>query len=199
MARTSDSRERLLEAASDLVWKGSYYGTSVDLICETTGLKKGSFYHHFASKEELMSAALDNAWVHFRAFLDEAFSASRSPLDRFRFYAAQTLAQQEALRERHGLVLGCPLYSLGTEIGGQEPALRKKIDEHLMLLGRYFTSTLREAQQLGAIPQQDLDATAELLLGFTEGALSLARIRNDVAPLRQLEAGILRLIGASAT
>jgi len=62
MPRHTDSKDKLVAVASDLIWKRSYYGTSVDMICETCGIKKGSFYHHFDSKERLMTTALQAKW-----------------------------------------------------------------------------------------------------------------------------------------
>jgi TetR/AcrR family transcriptional regulator, transcriptional repressor for nem operon len=195
MPRHNDSKERLLAVASELIWRNSYYGTSVDMICERCSLKKGSFYHHFESKEALMVAALDNGWCQFRRFLDEAFSASKAPLERFEAYLTGTLQSQEALQKQFGLVLGCPLYSLGTEIGTQEPVLRAKIDEHLRTMTRYFSSSLREAIDLGQLPACDAELLGRQILGYCEGCLSLARIQNSLDPVRHMPLGLWRLLG----
>ena len=42
-------KERLTEAALDLIWHNSYGATSVDAICERAGAAKGSFYYFFKS------------------------------------------------------------------------------------------------------------------------------------------------------
>lgn len=39
MGRTSDAKERLMEAMSELIWTGSYGTTSVDQICERAGVR----------------------------------------------------------------------------------------------------------------------------------------------------------------
>ena len=51
-------KERLTDAAMDLIGENSYGATSVDAICERAGAKKGSFYYFFKSKSELAAAAL---------------------------------------------------------------------------------------------------------------------------------------------
>jgi len=194
MPRHTDSKDKLVAVASDLIWKRSYYGTSVDMICETCGIKKGSFYHHFDSKEQLMTTALQAKWELFRGMLDTCFSVSLSPLDRFRAYARASLAAQEAGFKDSGTVLGCPLYALGSEIGTQEPVLRERIDQHLGILSRYFTAAVRDGVADGSIPPCDAAQVAEQLMSYCEGALTLARIQNNLAPIRALEDGILRFL-----
>ena len=55
-------KERLTDAAMELMWENSYGATSVDAICERAGAKKGSFYYFFKSKSELAAAALEADW-----------------------------------------------------------------------------------------------------------------------------------------
>ena len=62
MPRVSDMKERLMDAAMDLIWENSYGATSVDAICDRAGAKKGSFYYFFKSKSELAAAALEDCW-----------------------------------------------------------------------------------------------------------------------------------------
>jgi TetR/AcrR family transcriptional repressor of nem operon len=62
MGRTSDARERLIETTLDLVRRDGYGAVTVDAICEAVGVKKGSFYHFFPSKDALVIAALDWHW-----------------------------------------------------------------------------------------------------------------------------------------
>ena len=50
-------KERLMDAAMDLMWQNNYGAASVDAICERSGAKKGSFYYFFKSKSELAAAA----------------------------------------------------------------------------------------------------------------------------------------------
>ena len=83
MGRTSDAKERLLEAALDLIWKRSYGVLTIDAICEKAGVKKGSFYYFFDSKSELATAALHENWYRSgQAIWDKTFSASIPPLER---------------------------------------------------------------------------------------------------------------------
>ena len=48
------ARERILDAAVALFAEQGYDATSVTQVIERAGLTKGGFYHHFASKDELL-------------------------------------------------------------------------------------------------------------------------------------------------
>src|SRR5262250_2811123 len=86
MPRVSDMKERLTEAAMELLWENSYGATSVDAICERAGAKKGSFYHFFKSKSDLAAAALEADWDKKKTEMDAMFSPTVPPLDRFERY-----------------------------------------------------------------------------------------------------------------
>lgn len=53
------AREKLIEAAHNLVRRKGYAATSVEEICAAAGVTKGAFFHHFASKEALGAAAAE--------------------------------------------------------------------------------------------------------------------------------------------
>ena len=49
----TDTRERILDAAQQLVMERGFSATTVDAILEAAGSSKGAFFHHFASKADL--------------------------------------------------------------------------------------------------------------------------------------------------
>jgi len=186
MGRTSDARERILEAALLCLWTAGYAGTSIDDICARAGVRKGSFYHFFASKEELARAALEAHWAALRAALDRIFSPTVPPLERLRGAFAASVERQAALQASTGAVLGCPLYSLGAEIGAREPGLMSAIRGMLDGYVSYYESAIRDAAARGEIQAPDPAAKARSLMALVEGTLTEARIRNDLGPVERL-------------
>jgi len=195
MAKTPDTRDRLLQTAADLIWTSSYHATGVDSICEAAGIHKGSFYHHFASKEELAMAALEDQWLRIKPRIDEIFSPANKPLDRLRKYARLTLEMQREKQQQTGCVCGCALYALGSEMGTLAPALLQKIQGLLEIKLRYLVSAVREAHSLGEIRAPEPERVAQLLVDLVEGMLMRARIQNDLAPLEGLEAAMFQVLG----
>ena len=60
-AASPDSRTRLLNAAIDVIRTRGYSATRVEDICAAAGLTKGSFFHHFKSKDEIALAVVEGS------------------------------------------------------------------------------------------------------------------------------------------
>ena len=195
MGRVSDAKKRLMDAVSELIWSGSYGSTTIDQICEKAGVKKGSFYYFFESKSELAAAAIAENWQARRKELDEIFSPTVPPLERLRKYCEIAYDFQHEIKEKHGQVLGCPLFALGSEVCTQENALRKKIEEILGYKRKYLESAIRDAHAAGLIEAPDPSAKAGMILAYYEGLLTQARIQNDVEVLRDTIHGVFAILG----
>ena len=197
MGRKSDAKERLLDAALDLIWERSYGVVTIDAICSKAGVKKGSFYYFYDSKSALATAALNEDWQKFgRAKWDKIFSASTPPLDRIRNFLISVYDGQKEVQEKHGQVLGCPCFTIGSEISTQDEELRLKSQEILQSQIRYFESAIRDAQAEGSIPPGDAALKGRSLFALFEGTLGQARIHNDLELLRGLPDAAVSLLGA---
>lgn len=66
------TKTRLLDAARDVIRGQGYAATTVDDICAAAGVSKGSFFHHFESKDDLGVAAIDA----FSSMADALFTSA---------------------------------------------------------------------------------------------------------------------------
>lgn len=196
MPRTSTAKERLTDAALRMIWGNSYGATSVDAICEQANVKKGSFYYFFKSKSDLAVAALDADWKGNRAQLDSIFSSTVPPLERLKRYFEFSYEHLLQIKRECGAVLGCPFYTLGSEVCTQDTALRDKIQEILAWKLTYFESAIRDAHAQGLIDAPDAKAKAKALFMLIQGGLTQARIQNNLDVLRDLYPCALDLLGA---
>lgn len=82
-----DSKTKILNAAVKLIRTKGYGATSIDDLCAQTGLTKGSFFHHFKSKEALGIAAAQH-WTDTTApfFEGAPYQKLAEPLDRILGY-----------------------------------------------------------------------------------------------------------------
>src|SRR5438270_698480 len=54
--RPEERRNELLDCAQALFFERGYEQTTVNAVIAKAGVSKGAFYHHFASKEEMLEA-----------------------------------------------------------------------------------------------------------------------------------------------
>ena len=108
----NNSRERLLETATELFAEKGYAATSVREIVERAGVSKPVLYYYFKSKEGLFYAILEWAAEVQQEILNEIFEAPGTVKDRFIFLYRRV---QEGIREYqslyimiHGLIFGPP-------------------------------------------------------------------------------------------
>jgi len=196
MGRTSNARERLMGAAYELIWNYSYGAVTIDAICDRARVKKGSFYYFFDSKSELAVAAIHLWWVKRKVVVAEIFRDDVLPLDRIRRYLDFVEQCQQVAFDENGRVLGCPIFTLGSEIFAQNEPLRELVGEILRWGCGTFEKAIRDAQALGEVEPGDPALKARALLGFYEGMLTSARIDNNMALIQNLSAKALEAIGA---
>jgi TetR/AcrR family transcriptional regulator, transcriptional repressor for nem operon len=187
MPRVSDMKQRLTDAAMDLMWENSYNAMSVDAICERAGAKKGSFYYFFKSKSELAAAALEADWNKKKAEMDSIFSPTVPPLERFDRYFDFVHDRLAQLHKKCGSILGCPFVSVGSEVSTQDQIVRETIDRIMDTKLNYFISTVRDAQAQGLIDAPDPIAKAKALFSCYQGTMAQARIQNDIELLREFK------------
>jgi TetR/AcrR family transcriptional regulator, transcriptional repressor for nem operon len=193
----SDARDRLLQAAIDLIWTSSYGAVSVDAICERAQVRKGSFYHFFASKDELVVAALDAHWSTRRPLLDDIFSPARPPLERLGRYFTYVVERQTGVREQYGRVLGCFHNAIGSECVQRPHEVAARAQEIILTLRRYLETTLRDAQAAGQIAPGDPAEDAKVLFAYIQGALAQARVHDDLDILRRIPQAAYAMVRAT--
>ena len=132
-----ESRTKLLESALHVIRAKGYSATTVDDVCARAGLTKGSFFHHFKSKDDLALGAV----AHFDAMADAIFSNApymvlADPRDRVLGYVDFRIG----LLDRELTEYTCLLGTLVQETYDSHPAIRGACDRamssHVAMLER---------------------------------------------------------------
>jgi TetR/AcrR family transcriptional repressor of nem operon len=194
MGRKSDARNRLIATAHEMIWRYSYGAVSIDKICEQAGVKKGSFYYFFESKSDLTLATLTAWWSEFRPLAHEMFRPEIPPLERISNYFDYVVERQLKAYDKSGQVLGCPLFTLASEICTQDAQLNALLLEILNHLAKLFEEAIAQAQANGELEGSDPALKTRLLWAFYEGTLTRARIQNDPELLRSLSSDARKLV-----
>lgn len=193
MGRVSTAKERLVQATIDLIWTESYGAVSVDAICEQAKVKKGSFYHFFKSKDDLVIAALEAHWEGRKPTLDALFAPSHPPLERLRLYFENVYQRQSEMAHKFGRPPGCLYGKVGVEVGG-DSEIGRKVQQIMAAYVAYYESALADAAADG-IPISDVAGKARALFAFMEGVLTQARIQDDHEIMKNLGKSSFQFLG----
>jgi TetR/AcrR family transcriptional regulator, transcriptional repressor for nem operon len=171
-----EARQRLLTAATDLIRRRGFAGTSVDDLCAAAGVTKGAFFHHFASKEALGVAVVEH-WTETTGVMFAAhdYNAKPDPLDRVFAY----LDLRRSLLAMPIPDFSCVAGTTVQETFDTYPAIRAVAGASVQSGAAHVQAHL--AQALAAHPVQGVTAE-NLALQFqvaVQGGIVLAKALNN--------------------
>ena len=175
------TKRRLLDVGLATLLERGYNATGIQDLLVATGVPKGSFYHHFVSKEDFALQVVDRYVAELHVLLDQTLGdAERLPVERVRAYFERVLALYESQR-----YLGSLLGLLGQELAAVNTAFRRRIDGAFEGLARRIADVLEEARRRGDLPAEaDPMQMANMILDCWEGAAQRSRIARDARPLQ---------------
>lgn len=178
--KTHSTKQRLVDAGIPLLLKHGYNGLGIQALLAEVGVPKGSFYHHFADKEDFALQVLDAYMEAVHDGLDVSLGdTSRPPLARIRFFFQNTRDSYD-----HEGFLGCLIGGLGQELSGVSDVFRHKIDACFAALAERLAGSLEEARRAGDIPaDSNPQELANILVDCWEGAALRSRLRRNPKPL----------------
>jgi TetR/AcrR family transcriptional repressor of nem operon len=195
MSNNIDTRQRILVSAWELIYARSFGDVGVQAICQYAGVNKGSFYHFFRSKQELVLAVLDEFSLDFEQdLLGRALRSELAPLARLEQLWELVYRFQQTVAEVHGQALGCLFGNLSAELSSLDPEVRRRIEGIFDRLRERLAETLDQAQADASLPPLDSRASADAMLAYLQGLQLLSRTRNDPEVIRRLGPAMLQVL-----
>ncbi|MGW9117190.1 TetR/AcrR family transcriptional regulator [Streptomyces sp. NPDC055663] len=187
-------RERLLDAARELLAEGGYSAAGVSALARRAGVATGSVYNHFASKQELLAAVFRHVAGHELGAVREAVQARRGATDQLR--ALVEVFSHRALRSPRTAwaLLAEPVDPLV-----EEERLTYRRGYHMLA-----ETVIVAGIEAGELPQQNARLSAAAVIGAVGeallGPLSPVGARTDPGPVvESITALCLRAVGAGGT
>jgi TetR/AcrR family transcriptional repressor of nem operon len=173
------SKTKLLEATIKVVRTKGYNATRIEDVCAEAGVTKGSFFHHFKSKDDLAFAAVE----HWKASAGELFAnapyhSASDPLDRVLAY----------VDFRKAILIGeipaftCFVGTMVQEIYDTNPQLRAACETsicgHAQTLEADFAKAMRKYAVTDEVTAASLARHTQCVL---QGAFILAKATGSAA------------------
>ncbi len=178
--RGTPTRQRILAAASELVYKNGVNGTSVDDVLSASGTGKSQFYHYFSNKEGLVKEL-----IHFQLAklpsMQPALLDNLNTVDGIHAWLDQILADYGS-----GLYSqGSPIGNLANELAAQNETLRADLQSIFSHWEQSLTTGVKTLQSKGTVRSDAIaDELATYWVAAIEGALLLAKTQQSQAPLK---------------
>ncbi len=174
------TRERILQAAADLVAEKGVAGMSLDDVRARTGASRSQLYHYFEDRDDLVRTVVDvttDAVIDFQADLLDHLD-SWSGIDRW----FDALVQLQVDRQARG---GCPIGSLAGQLAEQDAGARAAIAAGLERWETHLRDGLVQMKARGKL-RRDADPAelASATMASIQGGLLLTQVRRDPRQLR---------------
>ncbi len=177
------TKQRIIEAAEPLMLEKGFHAVGLSEILAAVKVPKGSFYHHFKSKEQFGVELLEHYLaesLEYKAKLLLSPVPEEDPLARLlNFLESKITESCEA-----GGKCSCLVLKLATEVTNFSEAMRGILAEgsrkHLAIMAQL----LQEGIDKGRIRQVDTTTTAALIFDLWNGATQRSTIHRSTAPLR---------------
>ena len=184
------TRDKILKRTRKILITRGFYNTSINDIIKATGVKKGNLYYHFASKEDLGIAVLQDAKDEFFELLEVAFSGS-TPLERVNNFLEAILNEQ---RRRH-FIGGCLFGNTALEMSDNNSEFAIIINKLFIRWSNIIEGHLREAVERGELttdftPHQ----LSKLIIAAIEGGIMMSRVSKDEQDLVDCIESLKRLL-----
>jgi AcrR family transcriptional regulator len=174
-------RERIVYAAAQSVRERGVSGTALRDVVERARAPRGSLQHYFpGGKDQLITEAITWSAQYAASTVTEYLEAANEPSPGG-LLAAMARGWQREFSIR-GFERGCPLVAAAADVVGTDSELRASVNAGF----DFWQAPIRDALRAMGVPARRARALATVLLSALEGAIVLARARQDVGPLRDV-------------
>lgn len=197
MTATTDTRERILEAALELFCRRSFHAVGTQDICVAAGVNKGSLYHFFPSKLDIAVATIERFGESVRQEQATIASSSWSPAAKLRGIFDLERGMADRHLRTYGAVYGCIVGNMAFELAAEHEPIRKAIATTYEGWAGVVAPILSDLIAAGIIPPCEPLPAARTVISFLNGIVLSARIVNDPVEITRCAERVWLLLGCT--
>jgi TetR/AcrR family transcriptional repressor of nem operon len=189
------TRDRIVQAAADLMFRQGVAGTSIPDVQQAAGVSASQIYHYFGDKRGLVRAVIDHQ-------IEASLDGQRPILDHLDSFEALRAWCDAAVagQERRRYEGGCEIGSLASELVETDAAARADLAEAFERWERPIREGLTRMQARGDLSADaDVHDLATVMLTAVQGGLLLTQIRRSAHPLKIATAAAVAYVETFAT
>ena len=188
----SDTAEKLVEDARQLIVNGGYHGFSYADLSERFGIRKASIHHHFPAKVDLVVAVVDQARRAIQAQIAAVETGTPVAMEQL---AAYTGYWERCIRDQSAPF--CLAAILAAELPNLPAEVAAAVRGHFADLGQWLERVLALGVAQGAMRLEASAAVeAETFMAGVYGAMLAARAFDDPARFSAIVAACIDRIRA---
>lgn len=166
------TKEKLLAVTFEEIYENGYYSVSVDKILKKAKLNKGSMYHYFKSKKELVLEVID---VHVFGYIDRKYSAILDTDNNYIDSMFKVLRNTDSFNH----TLGCRLNSLVQELSHHDQDFKEALEKVYFNFEDIIFRVLQKAEANNEISHPDIKQLSIFVVASIEGCLSTSKKSQD--------------------
>ena len=167
------TREKLLQVTFDEIYYNSYGATSIDKILKKAGMNKGSVYHLFKSKHELILAVINEN-------LMEYIEKKYTPLLDVEKNIIDSMMELIKQRDNFDFIHGCKLNNFVQELSSKDKEYQKALERVYLRFEKIIALVLHKAVERKEIKENiNIKDIAIFIVASIEGCLGTAKKSQD--------------------
>jgi TetR/AcrR family transcriptional repressor of nem operon len=174
-----EKRQRIIDAAADLIFERGVAEVSLDDIRDATGVSKSQLYHYFDDKSDLLHAVIECQRERVLGNHRPTFRSLEGWDDLLRW--RDMIVTHQAARSCRS---GCPLGSLAYGLAELDDVARDQLSEAFSSWGGIIADGLNRMVESGDLrADADPKELAVSVLASLQGGLLMAETARDTRPL----------------
>lgn len=169
-SRGSRSRQRIIDAADQLIYERGYHATSFTDIAAAADIPRGNFYYYFKTKDDILNQVIRSRIQRFVDRLQEWSDKLDKPKHRL-------MAMLDMLEGEASMVAqyGCPMGTLNAELSKTDAELKQLNTEHFIRLKQWV------GFQFAELSLSEPETGAMRLLARVQGVVMISNVFADEA------------------
>lgn len=168
------TRQKLLQATFQEIYQNGYNGSGLTQILKSAGVNKGSMYHIFKSKKEMLLAVIDEI---LEPRLLEKYGSIVDEKNNFMQKTFELLKDDS----EYDFIRGCPLNNLVHELSANDKEFKEKLEKLYFKFENILEEIIKKAIEIDGLKVENPNSFAIYFIAVIQGALSTAKKSQDRA------------------